>query len=366
MTARLSLLVFLLASCFEVHGQQKPGVATVRSVDRDPETFWQSPNGPPAIPRGFQTLEEQAQSSHPREIQSRLTLTADQLMAAGLSEEANALRQLARRIQEQHFERLLAQHNEALAAARKSQIGLHVQTIEYVPSPEMDAAIRRLLKQFENQSETGKSLDETQSKPNLQGTLPAAELKTWIDELTRAGQLKVLSDLNLTVLDGRNTRFAGNNVPLPGESTSRSGAVSNSADSDGVGQVLLTTTARVLRDHIIRIGLILDYQEVHEKTGIDTRRLQTVVEVMEGQSMVSSGLERTRNVAEVTRVPVLGDVPIIGSRLFSRKKMVPVKSELLFVITPEIIAPLDMNWPSDIRREDRSPIQPTKHTLPPK
>jgi|GEM_PF-4346996 len=372
MTVRLSYVVglVLFVSSFEVDAQQEPGVATVRQATRDPESFWQSPEGASTSPPGFRFTNEHSQSSHPQAIQSRLNLTADQLAAAGLADEANALWQLARRVKEQHFERLLAQHNEVLIAARKPQIGLHVQTIEYVPSPEMDAAILRLLKQVSDESETAKSHDQTESKQQLQGNYPAVDLKSWIDEMSRNRQLKILSDINVTLLDGRRARFLGdpslgesNEANPQRDSTSLNRSKSGPGDATGSGQFSLLASARVLNEDIIRIGLTLDYQDVHEKAEIDHRRLQTDVELKEGQSMVSSGLERTRNVAEVTRIPVLGEVPIVGSRLFSRKKIVPVKTELLFVITPEIIV---VDWPSSPPRSNRSPIQPTKHTLPPR
>jgi pilus assembly protein CpaC len=74
---------------------------------------------------------------------------------------------------------------------------------------------------------------------------------------------------------------------------------------------------------------------------MSTRRVSTVVEMREGQTMAIGGLLSHRTTVQVQRFPLLGDVPYVGPLFFSAKTMTQEENELLILITPEIVRPMD-------------------------
>jgi type IV pilus assembly protein PilQ len=62
----------------------------------------------------------------------------------------------------------------------------------------------------------------------------------------------------------------------------------------------------------------------------------TQVLVNNGQTVVLGGIYETENLEAVTKVPLLGDIPLLGY-LFRRTQTVSNKAELLIFITPKIL-----------------------------
>ncbi|MES1192539.1 MAG: type IV pilus secretin PilQ [Steroidobacter sp.] len=69
---------------------------------------------------------------------------------------------------------------------------------------------------------------------------------------------------------------------------------------------------------------------------IDTRNITTQVLVNDGQTVVLGGIQDTENSSSVTKVPLLGDIPVIGN-LFKSTTKVNNKDELLIFVTPKIL-----------------------------
>jgi len=69
---------------------------------------------------------------------------------------------------------------------------------------------------------------------------------------------------------------------------------------------------------------------------IDHREIDTSVLVDNGQTVVLGGVYEFTNEHDVTKVPFLGDIPILGA-LFRDKKNINNKAELLVFITPHIL-----------------------------
>jgi type IV pilus assembly protein PilQ len=69
---------------------------------------------------------------------------------------------------------------------------------------------------------------------------------------------------------------------------------------------------------------------------IDTRQISTQVLVNNGETVVLGGVFTEENNDTVTKVPVLGDIPLVGA-LFRQKLKVADKSELLIFVTPKIL-----------------------------
>lgn len=69
-----------------------------------------------------------------------------------------------------------------------------------------------------------------------------------------------------------------------------------------------------------------------------TRTAETTVMAVSGQTIVIGGLNQTTVTEEITRVPILGHIPILGY-LFSQRSKDTRKTELMVFITPRIITP---------------------------
>ena len=70
--------------------------------------------------------------------------------------------------------------------------------------------------------------------------------------------------------------------------------------------------------------------------GIEVRRTLSRVEMREGETLIIGGLLDQRIIKDLTKFPVLGDIPILGA-LFRSTKFSNKESELVFVITPRIV-----------------------------
>ena len=69
---------------------------------------------------------------------------------------------------------------------------------------------------------------------------------------------------------------------------------------------------------------------------IDTRTIQTNISVRDGETVVIGGLIQTRDDERRTKVPLLGDIPIIGAA-FRSNQVSQTKTELLVILTPRVI-----------------------------
>jgi pilus assembly protein CpaC len=70
--------------------------------------------------------------------------------------------------------------------------------------------------------------------------------------------------------------------------------------------------------------------------GVEVRRTVSRVEMKEGESLIIGGLLDRRVTKDLTKFPVLGDIPILGT-VFRSTKFANEESELVFVITPRVV-----------------------------
>jgi pilus assembly protein CpaC len=76
--------------------------------------------------------------------------------------------------------------------------------------------------------------------------------------------------------------------------------------------------------------------------GIRTRRASTTIELGDGQSFAIAGLLRQSVRSITSKFPILGDLPILGA-LFQSKSFQKDESELVIIVTPHLVKPLDMD-----------------------
>jgi type IV pilus assembly protein PilQ len=126
-------------------------------------------------------------------------------------------------------------------------------------------------------------------------------------------------------------------VEIPYQQASSSGAT-NVAFKKAV--LSLEVTPQITPDEHISMDLKVNQDTVgqvyNNVPSIDTREIQTKVLVENGQTIVLGGVHEETNINGLTKVPVLGDLPVIG-QLFRKTNKSENKRELLIFVTPKIV-----------------------------
>jgi len=167
-----------------------------------------------------------------------------------------------------------------------------------------------------------------------------------IDALARLTELRVLSSPSLVVEDNRKaTLVVGDEVPVVIR-TARSVADPNAPVVSEVQfrktGVILEVTPHVNAGDLVSLEIVQEVSRVADETGaagnpvIQQRRLESRVAVTSGQTVVLGGLIQDSDSRGRERVPVLGDVPLLGE-LFAHKRRDGRRTELLVFLTPRII-----------------------------
>ena len=168
-----------------------------------------------------------------------------------------------------------------------------------------------------------------------------------IDALKEEGLIKILAEPNLIALSGETASFlAGGEFPVP--IPQGLGTVAIEYKSFGVA---LSFTPTVLAEDKISMRVMPEVSELDFSTavqfegfvipGLSTRRAATVIELNDGQSFAVAGLlkDSVRDVA--AKYPGLGDLPILGN-LFKSRDFQTNETELIIIVTPHLVRPLDM------------------------
>src|SRR5208283_6230508 len=73
---------------------------------------------------------------------------------------------------------------------------------------------------------------------------------------------------------------------------------------------------------------------------ISTRRADTEIELKNGQSFAISGLLDHRITDDLSKIPGIGDIPILG-QLFRSRSLNHSVTELIVIVTPTVVEPLE-------------------------
>jgi pilus assembly protein CpaC len=87
---------------------------------------------------------------------------------------------------------------------------------------------------------------------------------------------------------------------------------------------------------------------------ISTRRAETIVDLKDGQSFGIAGLLDNRTTVQMSKIPWIGDVPILGA-LFKSKNVSKSNTELVVMVTPVIVDPATA--PAAAPENPKMPIQ---------
>jgi pilus assembly protein CpaC len=176
---------------------------------------------------------------------------------------------------------------------------------------------------------------------------PDINLGATIKDLQQRNLLQILAEPNLLAANGEAARFlAGGELPYPVVS-GVAGANTVSVQFKPFG-VKLEFTGIIQEDNTIRLKVFpevssLDFSNAVTINGfvlpaIATRHAETVVDLRDGQSFGIAGLLDQRTVSQYSKVPGIGDIPILGL-LFHSKTVSKTNSELVVIVTPSIVDP---------------------------
>ncbi|HAF12477.1 MAG TPA: hypothetical protein DCK99_02010 [Blastocatellia bacterium] len=166
--------------------------------------------------------------------------------------------------------------------------------------------------------------------------------------LQTEGSLRELAEPNLIAMDGQEASFlAGGEFPVPIVQGGDKPTVSIIFKEYGVR---LNFKPTIIDEDHIRLELEPEVSTIDFGNGVKfsgflipalkTRRAKTGVELRDGQSFALGGLLDNSETKSLSKVPVLGDIPVLGA-LFKSKSFQKNETELMFIVTAHLVKPVN-------------------------
>ncbi len=173
--------------------------------------------------------------------------------------------------------------------------------------------------------------------------------------LEEEGRATTLARPSTTTLDGTEARiFMGDKIPVL--ITNASGGTVNQTVTFIEAGVKLVITPRVNRNGLITVRLrpevssVLGTEETQGYPHVRTREADIVATVRDGETLAIAGLIQREEIESMLKLPLLGDIPILGA-LFRTKKIEAKDTEMVIFVTPRIVTVEDLEG-----RREGSPL----------
>ena len=179
-----------------------------------------------------------------------------------------------------------------------------------------------------------------------------------IDAQKKDGLVRVLAEPNIMAISGQSASFlSGGKIFIPVAQSREGGGSTITLEEKEFG-VGLKFSPTVLDGTRVNLKLVSEVSELSQ-TGspfttvggvtsvlpsITTRRIDTSVQLNDGQSFAVAGLIRNNVTETLSRFPGLGEIPIIGM-LFRSTEFQKDQTELIFIVTPRLVKPLGASAP---------------------
>lgn len=182
--------------------------------------------------------------------------------------------------------------------------------------------------------------------PVLSGVFSNGEVTVLLDALATNSSARVVTDQNIVTLSGRPAAMlAGGEFAVPTTvGVNGVGAATTTFRGYGTSVIVVPT---VVDNDLFRLQIVPEISKIDSGTtvggipGLSVSRVQTQVELREGQTIVLGGLFGRKESASNTRIPLLGEIPIVGEFLFHTKRATEDENELILLATPEIVRAMD-------------------------
>ncbi len=197
-------------------------------------------------------------------------------------------------------------------------------------------------------------------------TITGADFNFLIRTLQNEGNLEVLSRPMIMAMDNQEATFnVSNSVPfVTGTSTSVAGQITSTVARQDVG-IDLTVTPQINPDGYVRMAIRQEVSDISSSTvdigqGVTQpiffqRIADTTVTVLDGETVVLGGLIQSRRESREQKIPLFGDVPLLGA-LFRNTDDTTSRSELLIVLTPHVVRTTEDFQELSIAKRDQSGI----------
>lgn len=175
-----------------------------------------------------------------------------------------------------------------------------------------------------------------------------------IDGENRDGLVKILAEPTVMAISGQEASFlAGGRIFIPVTQSGLGNGAAITLEEKEYG-VAVKFTPTVLGGGRINLRVAPEVSELNREgvgfsaggsnatsilPAFTTRRATTTVQLQDGQSFVIGGLIRNNVTSNIKRFPFLGEVPVLGT-LFRSSDFQNDRSELVFVVTPHLVKPL--------------------------
>lgn len=174
-----------------------------------------------------------------------------------------------------------------------------------------------------------------------------------IDALAQENLLTMLAEPNLTATNGQPASFlAGGEFPVPVSGAVNAGVATITVEFKQFGVALDVTPTIIDAENLVlkirpSVSALSNNGAVSVPIGtnatvtipaLTVRRAETTVELGNGQSFILGGLLQASTTQNISKVPWLGDVPILG-QLFRSERFQNNETELVIIVTPHLVKP---------------------------
>lgn len=179
------------------------------------------------------------------------------------------------------------------------------------------------------------------------GRLNASGLAATLDLLSKRGNTNLVSSPRVTTLDGRPASvLVGLTVPIALYERAKDTGITEviGYDQQEIGMKLnvqprVTADGKILLKVRPEVSEIVEYRgQFNERPVVRTRQAEAEIIVNDGETLVLGGMIQDLTRDTMSKVPILGDIPLLGF-LFRHKGHTKEKLDLLVFVTPRIISP---------------------------
>ena len=193
---------------------------------------------------------------------------------------------------------------------------------------------------------------------------PDIDLAATIQALQQQNILQILAEPNLITASGKEASFlAGGEFPYPVlQGTSVGGSLGITIQFKEFG-IRLNFTPTMLADGTIHLKVnpevsSLDFTNAINISGftipaLSTRRAESELDLKDGQTFAMAGLINNQVTKEFSKIPGLGDIPLLG-KLFQSESLNRSHNELMLLVTPHIVHAMD---PGQVPPGPNFPVQ---------
>jgi len=191
----------------------------------------------------------------------------------------------------------------------------------------------------------GKAFPYAEPDDFTYGYLSFTELQARLSALQSTGDANLISCPRIVTLDNHEAKITvGTTVPIPiYERNEQTGSMEITGYDEHDFGVTLTVTPYINQDGYITMDITPSVKEITGFTGPNnerpitaTREASTRVMIKNGMTVVIGGLLKDSEVVDNSKVPLLGDIPLLGY-MFRSNKRVNEKVDLLIFITPQVV-----------------------------